>query len=426
MKGSIIKRSGGYTLIYTIRIWDEKKQAYIPKQKWEKVPWKKTKSKVDSHDKWVPPSKKDAETLLAKRMVELNAGDYIEPTDMTFAQFKDEWMEKYAEAGEIRHSTLTLYRGFFRTHMIPYFGTKPLATISTKDIQGFKARMLTKGKKRVKWVEGADSKKKKEVTLTGLSAQTVKHMLRIMRQMFDHAIDWNYLRINPAKKVPMPKIKKKEMDCLTPDEAALFLQHLPQKWYPFFMTAIVTGMRVGELIGMRWENMDWDKEQYFVKETWLRPRAGRKAEFAEPKTESSMAPVELTRTCLNALKQHRKAQAAEKLKAGENYQDQGLIFATSMGKPLDDKHIIQRTFHPTLMAAGIRTIRFHDLRHTCASILINRGVNQKRVQKQLRHSSIEITLDRYAHLFPDGDGEVSKHMDEALSFPVRASSNGAV
>jgi len=165
---------------------------------------------------------------------------------------------------------------------------------------------------------------------------------------------------------------------------------------------------------MRWKNLNTDTGQYFVKETWLRPRAGQKAAFDEPKTESSIAPVDLTPTCLNALMEHRRRQAEIKLKAGEDYQDQDLIFATALGKPLHDRNVVTRIFHPALRAAGLRVIRFHDLRHTCASLLIDQAENPKYVQKQLRHASIQVTFDRYGHLFPDVNQAAASRLDEAL------------
>jgi integrase len=402
MKGSVKKRSNGYTIIYDIGMcWNEKKQRHVRKQKWEKVPWKKQKNKATGKEEWVPPNKTDAKDLLAKRFTQLNTGEFVETTDMTFADFKDEWMENYASAGEISPSTLTLYRGFFKNHIIPTFGGKRLAKITTKEMQNFKSKMLKEGKKVIKWVKGTDGKKKKHINFIGLSPQTVKHMLRLMRQMFEHAIDWNYLKINPATKVPHPKIPKKEMDFLTPNEVRLFLENVPQRWYAFFLTALVTGMRMGELLAMKWENIDWVSGQYFVKETWLRPREGRKAAFAVTKTESSIAPVDLTPTCLHALKVHRNAQAAEKLKAGECYQDQGLVFAISKGGALDDKHITQRT-------------------------LIHQGESPKYIQTQLRHSSVEITFDRYGHLFPETNKEAALRLDVTLFGPGSSFRDSAI
>ena len=379
MSGSIVKRVTGYFIVYELPPIPNKDGETKRRQKWEKVP--------------EPNTKKHADKLLVERLSQINKSEFIEPSKMTFAEFQDIWMEKYAIGeGQIRPSTLVLYDGHFRTHLIPAFGGTVLSKIGVEDIQGFKA---------VK-------------TASGLSPQTVEHLLRLLRQMLDHAIDWGYLRENPAKKVRNPKIPKKEMDCLTADEVGVFLGHVSGKWYPFTLTAVFTGLRIGELLAMKWGNLDWNKGQYFVKETWLRPRGGHPAGIAEPKTDASIAPVDLTPVLLDTLKQHRARQNEEKLQAGGSYQNQDLIFASPLGTWWDDRNFVRRVFHPTLKAAGIRQIRFHDLRHTCASLFIDQNESPKYIQTQLRHASIEMTFDRYGHLFPDINREAGSRLDEAI------------
>jgi integrase len=391
MRGSILKRKNGYTIVYDAgRKWVPETGALIRNQKWEKVQ---------------ENTKKAAEKLLARRLHEVQEGSYVEPTKITFGEFKDIWMEKYAEGeGSIRLSTLALYRGLFRNHLLPAFGGVELQRIRQEDVQAFKARLLRSGKKVKKGGE-------QEV---GLSPQTVKHALRLFRQMLEHAIEWGYLRMNPAKRVRNPKIPKKEMDALSPDEVSVFLSNCKPKWYPFFLTAIVGGFRIGEMIAMKWGNLDWELGQYFVKETWLRPREGRKASVGVPKTESSIAPVDLTPICLDALCDHKRRQLEERLSSGALYQDQDLIFATDKGKHLDDRHVSQRNFEPVLAVAGLRRIRLHDLRHTTASLLIAQGENPKYIQKQMRHSSVQITFDRYGHLFPETNKAAGERLDQVL------------
>lgn len=380
MRGSIKKRGNRYAIVYDLgKKWDEGKQCWRRNQKTEKVPY--------------PHTRKHAEALLTERLSQLNRGEYLEPLKATFAEFQDSWMRKYAIGeGQIRQSTLNLYDGHLRNHLVPAFGSMELSKIGVEDVQGFKA----------------------EKTASGLSPQTVKHMLRLLRQMLDHAIDWGYLRENPAKKVRNPRVPRKDMDFLTADEVGVFLSHVPDKWFPFFLTSIVSGLRIGELFAMKWGNLDWNQGQYFVKETWLRPRGGHPSSIAEPKTETSAAPVDLTPTCLKALREHRRKQTEEKLRVGSDYKDVDLIFATPMGTPLDPWNVTKRIFNPALKAAGLRRIRFHDLRHTCASLLIAQGESPKYIQEQLRHGSTEMTFDRYGHLFPDANKEAAARLDETL------------
>ena len=377
MRGSIIKRKSKsridgkfvdlYYVVYQIG----------SRQKWEAVD--------------EPRTRKHAEELLAERLSQINRGEYIEPKKTTFEEFKEVWVKKYAET-QVRLSTMALYDSLFNKHLIPAFGPLQVARITVEDVQGLK------------------SVKMKE----GLSPQTVKHILRLLRQMLNHAVDWGYLRTNPAAKVRYPRIPKAEMDCLTPDEIRLFLEHVSEQWYPFFLIAIATGLRLGEQLAMKWANLDWNRGQYFVKETILIARQGRPAGIGEPKTESSIAPVDLTPLCLEAITEHRRRQATEKLKAGEKYQDHDLIFATPKGTPLDHRNIVRRVLEPALTEAGLRIIRFHDLRHTCASLLIDQGESPKYVQKQMRHASIQITFDRYGHLFEDTNREAGKRLDETV------------
>jgi integrase len=388
MRGSIVKRpitskkdgkpTDQYYIVYDAGLkWDEKKGKQVRNQKWEKVP--------------PPNTRKHAEKLLAERLSQIHKGEFIEPKKITFREFKDIWVRKYAQ-GQVRPSTMVLYQGFFQNHLIPLCGNTEISKISVEDIQELKSTKLA----------------------AGLSPQTVKHMLRLMRQMLEHAVDWEYIRSNPAKKVKDPTIPRKEMDYLTPEEIRLFFEHVPQKWYAFFLIATTTGLRIGELVAMKWNNLDWTQGQYFVREILARKRGGYEAGFANPKTAGSAASVDLTPLCLDALREHRKRQAEEKLEAGGSYQDNDLIFTTSKRTPLNDRNVVQRVFEPALREAGLRHIRFHDLRHTCASLLIDQKESPKYIQKQMRHASIQITFDRYGHLFPDSNREAMRKLDETL------------
>ncbi|MSR83823.1 MAG: site-specific integrase, partial [Candidatus Latescibacteria bacterium] len=306
---------------------------------------------------------------------------------ITFRAFKDIWLEKYA-IGQVRRSTEDNYQSYLQVHLLPAFGDTPLARISVEDVQGFKAKKL------------ADD----------YSPQTVKHLLRLLRQMLSHAVEWGYIRTNPAQKVKDPRVPKFEMDFLSPKEIRHLLGTVESKWHPFFLTAITTGLRQGELLAMKWANLDWKSSRYFVRESLLQIGV-----FAAPKTEGSAQSVDLTPACVEALQAHRKRQAAEKLEVGASYQDHDLVFATALGTALDAHNVVKRVFHPSLAKAELRRIRFHDLRHTCATLLINEGISPKYIQRQLRHTSIETTFDRYGHLFPETNQDAIRKLDAVLA-----------
>ena len=388
MRGSIIKRPSKatkdgkpreqYYIVYDLGSkWNKKKKQWARGQKWEKVP--------------APNTKKHAEILLAERLAQLHRGEFIEPSKMSYREYKDLWRDKYA-MGQVRSTTMAKYDSLWNNHLIPALGDVPIAQIGVEDIQSLKSTKISEG----------------------LSPQTVKHMLRLLRQSLEHAVDWGYIRTNPAKKVKDPTIPRMEMDFLTADECRLFLEHVPPKWYAFFYAAITTGLRQGELMAMKWKNLDWNRHIYFVRENYARKTTVAPAGFAAVKTEGSAQSIDLTPTCLDILKGQRKRQAEEKLQAGEDYEDRDLIFAGAYGKPLDHRNIVNRMFEPILKAAGMRHIRFHDLRHTCASLLIDQGESPKYIQRQMRHASIKTTFDRYGHLFPEKNREAASRLDGAL------------
>lgn len=177
------------------------------------------------------------------------------------------------------------------------------------------------------------------------------------------------------------------MDFLTPAEVRSFLSSVPKSRYALYVTAITTGVRIGELIAMKWSNIDWRRGTYSVRENLTRRRRGVQGGFSAPKTEDSAATVDLSVECRQALKDHQADQAQQKLKMGAAYEDYDLIFATDHGRPLDHKNLGGRWFHADLAAAGLRRIRFHDLRHTCATLLGDLG-EFKFIQRQLRHTTI--------------------------------------
>ena len=386
MRGSIVKRPvkskkdgkpiDQYYIVYDAGMkWDEKKGKQTRNQKWEKLP--------------PPNTRKHAEKLLTERLSQIHKGEFIEPKKITFGEFKEKWLHTKTE---IKSSTLTLYHGFLRNHLVPVFGETEISRIEVEDISAFKSAKLDEG----------------------LSPQTVLEIMGLLKQILQCALNWEYIRSNPAKKVENPKIQRREMGCLSPEEVRTFLSHSPRQWYAFFLTALTGGLRLGELLAMRWSNIDWNGAQYFVHENLARRRGGFEGGFGKPKTAGSVALVDLPESCLTALREHRRCQVEKKLKAGETYQDHDLIFATAKGTPLNDRNVVKRIFEPTLKAAGLRRVRFHDLRHTCASLLIAQRESPKFVQKQMRHASIQITFDRYGHLFPETNRQAMKKMDETL------------
>ncbi len=179
------------------------------------------------------------------------------------------------------------------------------------------------------------------------------------------------------------------------------------------MLAVTTGMRQGELLGLKWEDLDFEAGTLQVRRT-LSTQAGRGFSFSLLKTAKGRRSIKLPEVAKRSLKKHRKAQLEERMKLAGLWEDNGLVFATRLGTPVGYQELVMRSFKPLLIKAGLPDIRFHDLRHTCATLLLGKGVHAKFVQELLGHATISITLDTYSHVLPGMSDAAAGAMDEAL------------
>ncbi len=182
----------------------------------------------------------------------------------------------------------------------------------------------------------------------------------------------------------------------------------------FYVLAIHTGMRRGELLGLKWEDVDLDTSTVRVRRTLTRTGNGRGLALGETKTGTGRRTIRVTPRAAEALKRHRVRQAEEKLAAGGVYEDRGLVFAGETGNLINPSNLRQRSFAALLKKAELPHITFHDLRHTCASLLFSKNVHPKFVQELLGHASVAITLDTYSHMLPGMGGEAAAAIGEAL------------
>jgi len=184
---------------------------------------------------------------------------------------------------------------------------------------------------------------------------------------------------------------------------------------PLYTLALTTGMRLGELLGLRWQAVDGADLQ--VRVTLTRTAAGWS--LTEPKTRMSRRRIALSATAVAALRRQKARQAEARLLAGEAWTDHGLVFTDAFGEPLPGSRITERRLRPVLRQASLPLIRFHDLRHTAATLMLTASVHPKVVSEMLGHSSVAITLDRYSHVIPTMQEEAALQMDRLLSDPVR-------
>ncbi len=178
------------------------------------------------------------------------------------------------------------------------------------------------------------------------------------------------------------------------------------------MLAVTTGLRQGELLGIKWEDVDLEDGVLRVRRTLAR-HEGRLV-LSEPKTKRSRRTVQLTEAAVEALKGHLGRQAAQRSLLSDLYEDRSLVFATQKGTLVNPWNLRKRSLEPLLEKAGLPAIRFHDLRHTCATLLFSRNVNPKVVSEMLGHSSIARTLDTYSHVLPNMQKGAARTLEETL------------
>jgi len=229
-----------------------------------------------------------------------------------------------------------------------------------------------------------------------LSPKTVLNAMVVLKEMFKHAVQWGYLDANPAQYAERPRAEDQEMQILTPPEIRRLLDAAHEPVRTLLLCAVLTGMRRGELLGLRWEDIDLEGHRIFVR------RALWRGKFVTPKSRRSRRTIDLAPTLRAAL-----------AKIPSRFQG-GLVFCSPNGEPINPDTFAQRDWARALRRAELRRIRFHDLRHTYASLLIAQGAHPKYIQAQLGHASIQTTLDRYGHLMPDAHAAEARKLDRLV------------
>ena len=214
-------------------------------------------------------------------------------------------------------------------------------------------------------------------------------------------------------KAPQPT--PNEIRSLSEDEARAFLEAVRKsgdRFEALYVLAVATGLRRGELLGLRWDDVDLERGTLRVGRALI--REGGRHTLGEIKTKRGRRQINLTSRSVNALKAHRKKQLEEKIMRAGLYEDNGLIFASRVGTPVNPENLVKRSFKLLLEKVGLPEIRFHDLRHTCATLLLGRGVHPKFVQELLGHATIAMTLDTYSHYLPSMGDQAAGAMESAL------------
>lgn len=288
-----------------------------------------------------------------------------------------------------RPRTVESYRETTRLYIDPAIGRVPLARLEPEDVSAMLRRLEAKG----------------------LSPTTVRYAHAVLRIALNRAVKTGRAVRNVASLVEPPARRTAERRPLTAEQArALIAATAGDRHEALYVVAITTGMRQGELLGLRWQDVDLDAGRLTVRHTL---RVGMR-ELSEPKTERARRTLRLGADSVTVLREHRRRQLEERLAAGRRWIDSDFVFATSIGTPLDS-HNVTHAFQRILARAGLPHQRFHDLRHACATLLLEDGEELGVVSRILGHSQIATTADVYAHLTPAMLERSAARMDAILA-----------
>ncbi len=324
-------------------------------------------------------TKRDAQHRLNEILHELDTGTYVEPQNMTVAEFLAKWLVHIET--KVGRKTFSRYAEICQCHIVPALGHLQLTKIHPLHIQETYALALKAGR-----LDGKG----------GLSAQTVVHHHRVLRAALGRAVKWRLLARNPADAVDPPRPNKREMRALDEVETARLLRAAETtRLYVPLLVAVTTGLRRGELLALRWRDIEGDILRVNQAVEQIKGRIS----FKQPKTSSANRNIALPSITVEALRRHRAQQNKERLMLGLDYQDNGFVFCQPDGRVwLPDR--FTAAFCRLRAKANIGHVRFHDLRHTHATQLLRQGIHPKVVSERLGHSTVGITLDTYSHVLP--------------------------
>lgn len=319
-------------------------------------------------------------------------GGIVKVQRQSVGAFLDRWLEDSAKP-TLRARTYASYKQMIDLHLKPGLGHIELSKLTPQDVQKYlntKSGALQKRQPVQKEGEPAPEPKL-------LSPRTVLYSRAILRRALGQAVKWGMAARNSAALVDPPKMNRKEICPLDADGAKALLSEAKGTPYEaLFSVGLAVGLRLGEVLGLRWEDVDLKAGSLRVVNQLQRIDGEYK--LVEPKSKKSRRTIPLPKQAIEALKDLRlKQEFQKKPAAGEKWQSWGLVFISELGTPLDERNV-RRALYALLEKAKLPRVRFHDLRHTCASLLLAQGVPARVVMEVLGHSQISLTLDTYSHV----------------------------
>lgn len=297
---------------------------------------------------------------------------------LTLATYLEEWL-KNIEAN-FQYKTYELYNGIVNHHISPHIGALMLSKVRVRDVN----RLL-------------------ESTLSGIGSRVRQQTYVVLHKAFENAIDENRISANPCRKKYKPKHTTAEHKHLSREEAQRLLETAKTgDYHLLFYLALATGMRQGEIFGLRWDSVDLEHASIYVRATLTKDKEGN--QILSPPKASRKRRIDISQNLVSMMREHKKQQ----------YPLGPWVFTDINGEPIQKDYFVRNTFLPLLKKAGIGRIRFYDLRHTSATLSLSNGDNVKIVAERLGHSSAKMTLDVYAHAVPTLQRESAERMDTLL------------
>lgn len=338
-------------------------------------------------------TRKQAEAELARLLHEMATDVYVPANGLLMQEYLEKWLA-HAKTN-VAPQTYTRYAQIVNNELIPAFGTTKLADLSPLQIQSYLNRTL--GRKRLN-------------RPGEISAQTTVHFFHVLRRTLNQAVRWQLLMRNPCGSVDPPKVQRAEMKALEDVQLHGFLAAIrDSRFYGPTLLAATTGLRRGEILGLRWADLDLDRGECRVTRSLQETPEG--VSVRSPKTRKSRRLVLLPHVAIRMLQAHQTVQEAERALLGEGYGDDDLVFPKPDGSPWNPSQF-SSDFSRLARRHGL-TVRFHDLRHTHASQLLRAGVPIKVVSERLGHATASITLDVYSHVLPGMQAEAVAKIDAA-------------
>ncbi|GAA1687709.1 site-specific integrase [Streptomyces yatensis] len=397
-EGTIVQRKDGrwHGAAYVLTPDGTYKRRFVYGKSWDDVHEKLTRLKADSQ-----------------------SGIPVVTSKLSLGEFLTYWLANVARI-KVRPSTYAAYETLVRIYLAPGLGKKKLARLTARDIRAFLATTARTCQCCAQGKDKARPERKRRCCALGKccesypSDRTVRFLLVLLRAALEHAVREDELPRNVAKNVELGMGTKREIEPLTVEEGRRLLAAARgNRMWAAYELAVRIGLRRGEVLGLRWKDVDLTDGTVTIRQTLQ--RVGGELLVAAPKTQRSARRVALPGECVTALRARRAQQHGDRLAAGDKWKDDGrdLVFTTKNGTPIEPRNL-NRAFTLLCDKAGVRRVRFHDLRHTCASLLHEQGADARMIMEVLGHSSIRVTMDIYTFVRLDSQRSAFDRVGDAL------------